>query len=290
MTDLSPAGFAGRAELDRSTVAALTRARAETEREETARAAMIERLGLAVEQYDAGETTAELNVIASWVQGVRQIFDLMPTEGEEAQRNIAARMAAVPAAYADLQRTYAEAARQGRVSARRQVIECARQCADWSAPGSSFYRGLVGRTGATGAMLADLSAAADAANAATAALGTVLETALLPLATERDAVGRERYALASRNFLGATIDLDEAYAWGWGEVLRLEAEMARVAATIVPGGTVAEAVAQLDADPARQIHGRDNLRSWMQDFADQTIANWTARTSTSPRRRGGSRP
>ncbi|MFY9890671.1 MAG: DUF885 family protein, partial [Streptosporangiaceae bacterium] len=143
MTDLSPAGFAGRAELDRSTVAALTRARAETEREETARAAMIERLGLAVEQYDAGETTAELNVIASWVQGVRQIFDLMPTEGEEAQRNIAARMAAVPAAYADLQRTYAEAARQGRVSARRQVIECARQCADWSAPGSSFYRGLV---------------------------------------------------------------------------------------------------------------------------------------------------
>ena len=273
MTDLSPAGFAGRAELDRSTVAALTRARAETEREETARAAMIERLGLAVEQYDAGETTAELNVIASWVQGVRQIFDLMPTEGEEAQRNIAARMAAVPAAYADLQRTYAEAARQGRVSARRQVIECARQCADWSAPGSSFYRGLVGRTGATGAMLADLSAAADAANEATAALGTVLETALLPLATERDAVGRERYALASRSFLGATIDLDEAYAWGWGEVLRLEAEMARVAATIVPGGTVADAVKHLDADPARQIRGSDNLRSWMQDFADETIAS-----------------
>jgi uncharacterized protein (DUF885 family) len=273
MTDLSPAAFAGRAELDRSTVAALTRARAETEREETARAAMLERLGLAVEQYDAGETTAELNVIASWVQGVRQIFDLMPTEGEEAQRNIAARMAAVPAAYADLQRTYAETARQGRVPARRQVIECARQCADWSAPGSSFYRGLVERTGATGAMLADLSAAADAANEATAALGTFLETALLPLAAERDAVGRERYALASRSFLGATIDLDEAYAWGWGEVLRLEAEMARVAATIVPGGTVADAVKHLDADPARQIRGSDNLRSWMQDFADETIAS-----------------
>ena len=273
MTDLSPAAFAGRAELDRSTVAALTRARAETEREETARAAMLERLGLAVEQYDAGETTAELNVIASWVQGVRQIFDLMPTEGEEAQRNIAARMAAVPAAYADLQRTYAETARQGRVPARRQVIECARQCADWSAPGSSFYRGLVERTGATGAMLADLSAAADAANEATAALGTFLETALLPLAPERDAVGRERYALASRSFLGATIDLDEAYAWGWGEVLRLEAEMARVAATIVPGGTVADAVKHLDADPARQIRGSDNLRSWMQDFADETIAS-----------------
>ena len=74
---------------------------------------MLERLGLAVEQYDAGETTSDLNVIASWIQGVRQIFDLMPVEGEEAQRNIAARMAAVPAVYADLQRTYAESARRG---------------------------------------------------------------------------------------------------------------------------------------------------------------------------------
>jgi uncharacterized protein (DUF885 family) len=272
MTDLSPAGFAARAELDRTTVAALTNAAAGTYREHTARAAMLERLGLAVEQYDAGETTRELNVIASWIQGVRQVFDLMPHEGEEAQRNLAARMAAVPAAYAELQRTYAEAAHQGRVAARRQVVECARQCADWSAPGKGFYAGLVGRTGATGPLLADLTRAAEAATAATAELGRFLEAELLPLAPERDAVGRDRYALASRNFLGATIDLDEAYAWGWGEVIRLEAQMSRVAGLIVPGGTVEQAVAQLDADPSRQIVGRESLRSWMQDFADRTIS------------------
>ncbi len=272
MTDLSEAGFAARAELDKTTVAALTNAEATSEREHTARAAMLERLGLAVELYDAGELTRDVNVIASWIQGVRQVFDLMPLDGEEAQRNIAARMAAVPAAYADLQRTYAQAASEGRVAARRQVIECARQCADWSSPGRSFYSGLVGRTGATGAMLADLTRAAEAATAATAELGRFLEAELLPVAPERDAVGRDRYALASRYFLGATIDLDEAYAWGWGEVLRLEAEMRRVAGLIVPGGTVEQAVAQLDADPARQITGRDNLRSWMQDFADRTIS------------------
>jgi uncharacterized protein (DUF885 family) len=272
MTDLSPAGFAARAELDRTTVAALTSAEAGTDREHTARAAMLERLGLAVEQYDAGETTREVNVIASWIQGVRQVFDLMPLEGEEAQRNLAARMAAVPAAYAELQRTYAEAARQGRVAARRQVIECARQCADWSAPGKGFYAGLVGRTVATGTLLTDLTRAAEAATAATAELGRFLETELLPLAPDRDAVGRDRYALASRNFLGATVDLDEAYTWGWGEVTRLEAEMSRVAGLIVPGGTVEQAVAQLDADPSRQIVGRESLRSWMQDFADRTIS------------------
>jgi uncharacterized protein (DUF885 family) len=272
LTDLSVAGFAARAELDKTTVAALAKAEPVTERERTARAAMLERLGLAIELYEAGETTRELNVIASWIQGVRQVFDLMPVEGEEAQRNIAARMAAVPAVYADLQRTYAEAARQGRVSARRQVIECARQCSDWSSPGKSFYAGLVGRTGATGAMLADLTSAAEAATAATAELGRFLETELLPLAPERDAVGRDRYSLASRQFLGATIDLDEAYAWGWGEVLRLEAEMNRVAGLIVPGGTVEEAVALLDADGSRQIVGRENLRSWMQEFADRAIS------------------
>jgi len=272
LTDLSVAGFAARAELDRATVAELTRAEPETERERTARAAMLERLGLAVELYDAGETTRDLNVIASWIQGVRQVFDLMPTEGEEAQRNIVARMAAVPAAYANLQRTYTEVARQNRIAARRQVIECAKQCAQWSAPGSSFYRGLVDRTGATGALLADLTAAADAASAATAELGKFLETELLPLAPEPDAVGRDRYALASRSFLGAVIDLDEAYAWGWDEVMRLEAEMARVAGLIVPGGSVEDATAKLDADPARQITGAANLKAWMQEFADRTIA------------------
>jgi uncharacterized protein (DUF885 family) len=272
LTDLSLPGFAARAELDRATVAAMTAAEPETERERVARAAMLERLSLAVELYDAGETTRQLDVIASWIQEVRQVFDLMPTEGEEAQRNIAARMAAVPAAYADLQQTYAEAAHQDRVAARRQVIECAKQCAQWSAPGKSFYRGLVDRTGATGALLADLTAAADAASAATAELGKFLESELLPLAPDRDAVGRDRYALASRSFLGATIDLDEAYAWGWDEVMRLEAEMARVAGLIVPGGSIEDATVRLDADPARQITGSENLKSWMQDFADRTIA------------------
>jgi uncharacterized protein (DUF885 family) len=272
MPDLSPAGFAARADLDRATVVALVEAVATSERERVAKAAMLERLGLAVERYDAGDVTGDLNVVASWLQEVRMIFDLMPADGEEAQRNLAARMAAVPEAYAGLRRTYAAAARQGRVAAARQVRACARQCAEWSAPGNGFYRGLAGRTGATGALRAELDQAAAAAGAATAEFGQFLETGLLPLAPQHDAVGRDRYARASRDFLGAAIDLDEAYAWGWGEVLRIEADMARLAGQIVPGGTLADAVTALDADPARRIAGRENLRAWMQEFADNAIA------------------
>jgi uncharacterized protein (DUF885 family) len=272
MPDLSPAGFAARADLDRATMASLREAAAADEREQVAKAAMLERLGVAVEQYDAGDTTSDINVIASWVQLVREVFDLMPVAGEQAHSNLVARMAAVPAAYAGLQRTYARAAEQGRVSARRQIEACAKQCASWSAPGSGFYGGLAERTGAAGALRGDLDEAAAAATAATAELGRFLETELLPQAPDRDAAGRARYALASRNFLGATVDLDEAYDWGWAEVRRLEAEMRRVAGEIMPGGTLEQAVAALNADPARRIAGRDGLRAWMQDYADRIVA------------------
>src|ERR1700689_4415745 len=105
MPDLSADGFAGRAELDRSTLAALDAAEAPEPREQAAQAAMQERLALAVERYDAGDTTSELNVIASWVQDVRELFDLMPAEGEEAAANVARRMAAVPQAYRQLSQT-----------------------------------------------------------------------------------------------------------------------------------------------------------------------------------------
>src|SRR5690349_24235638 len=83
LPDLSADGFAGRAGLDRSTLAALDAAEAPALREQIARAAMRERLAVAVDLYDAEDTTSELNVSEGWVQYVRQLFDLMPTDGEE---------------------------------------------------------------------------------------------------------------------------------------------------------------------------------------------------------------
>jgi len=272
MPDLGPAGFGAITDLTRSTLAALTSARAGNDRDQVAKEAMIERFTVALERYDAGDVTSEVNVVSSWVQGVRQVFDLMPTEGEEALHNLIARMTQVPAAYAGLRRTYLEAAADGHVAARRQVLACAKQCAEWSAPGTGFYHGLARRVDATGADRAELDRAAGRASDATAEFARFLETELLPLAADSDGVGRDRFALASRFFLGAAIDLDEAYAWGWDEVLRIEHDMRQVAAKIVPGGSVAGAAAALDADPDRRIYGRDALRDWMQGIADTTIA------------------
>jgi uncharacterized protein (DUF885 family) len=114
LPDLSADGFAERAGLKRSTLAALDTAEAPGLREQTARAAMQERLALAVERYDAGDVTSELNVIDSWVQHVRELFDLMPAAGEEAAVTVARRMAAVPEAYRQFSQTLLDAARNGR--------------------------------------------------------------------------------------------------------------------------------------------------------------------------------
>jgi uncharacterized protein (DUF885 family) len=273
LPDLSVDGFAERAGLERSTLAALDAAEAPALREQIARAAMRERLALAVERYDAGDTTSELNVAAGWVQDVRELFDLMPTDGEEASANIAKRMAAVPDAYRQLSATLLDAARKGRPPARLQVEEVAKQCAAWAEPGNPFYSGLAERlTGVPDSLRGELDASAREATAATAGLGAFLGRELLPLARDEDACGPEVYARASRYFLGAVVDLAEAYAWSWEEIPRLRAEQAQVSNLIRPGATREEAVAVLEQDPARRIQGRENFRAWMQELAEDTIA------------------
>jgi uncharacterized protein (DUF885 family) len=273
LPDLGADGFAGRAGLDRSALAALDAAAAPEPREQAARAAMAERLALAVERYDAGDTTSELSTLTSRVQTVRGVFDLMPADGEEAAVSIARRMAAVPRAYRQLSETLLEAARDGRCAARRQVEEVAGQCAAWARPGDSFYTGLAGRlTAVPDSLRGELAVAARAATAATAELGAFLDRELMPLARQKDACGPEVYARASRHYLGAAVDLREAYAWSWEELARLRAEMARVSNLVRPGATVQEAVAILDQDPARRVEGRENFRAWMQEQAERTIA------------------
>ncbi len=278
LTDLSPDGYAALADLDRRTLAELASIEPADERERVAKEAMQERVGLALERYDAGEVTSELNVISSGLHAVRSVFDLMPLAGEEAAGNIAARLAAVPDAFQQYRRTLLEAAEAGHVSARQQIIEVAKQCDIWTDPaGDDFYPSLARRTQEAGdlpaALRAELDRAAAGAAEATADFGRFLREELAPKGRANQAAGRERYELASQYFLGARIDLDETYAWGFHELARLEAEMRRVAEKIVPDGTVDEAVAALDADPARTIHGKEAFRDWMQELADRAIAD-----------------
>ncbi len=277
LTDLSPEGFAAAADLDRRTLAMLATIAPGAERERVAKEAMQERLTLALERYDSGETTGELSVIASSLHMLRSVFDLMPLSGADAAANITARLTGIPEALRQYRRTLIEAAGQGHVAARHQALEVAAQCHTWLDPaGDNFYAGLRDRVLAGGevpdSLRADLDRGTAAATAATAEFAGFLRDELAPLGPERQAVGRERYAMSSRYFLGATIDLDETYAWGFAELARLESEMRRVADRIVPGGSADEAVAALDAQPGRNIATKEEFRDWMQALADKAVA------------------
>ena len=274
LTDLSPDGFAAREQLARSTLAKAEAATPADDREQVAKDAFLERLGLEVERYDALLPQSQVSVISSGLHEMREVFDLMDTGTPEAWENIDARLAAVPDALTGYRETLLAAAGAGEVSAQRQLREVANQVRHWTGrDGSSgdVFRELVAGSGLSGAMRDQLEQHAAAASRAFADFGRFLAEELAPRGRAVDAVGRDRYALESRYFLGAAVDLDETYAWGWQELKRIEDAMAGVAAQIVPGGSVDDAVTALDKDPERRLAGKPRFRQWMQELADETI-------------------
>ena len=124
----------------------------------------------------------------------------------------------------------------------RQVRRAVRHLLRRDGDGDGYFTALAAASERTGALADELAAAAAVADAAYADLAAFLRSELRQHAPEKDAVGREVYALASRDFLGATVDLEETYDWGWQEFLGLEAELKEVCARIRPGATPREVV------------------------------------------------
>jgi len=277
LTDYSPDGHAARAELARSALAEITAAEPADQAGQVAKAVFAERIGLALETHEAKLDVSTFNIIDSPVQDVRQVFDLMPTETAKDWATIAARLAAVPDSLGGIRSSLDYSASAGRPAAIRQVERIAEQCETWAgATGDgSFFDHLVapaeGVDGVSDALRRDLENSAQAAAKAYGELATYLREDLASRATTRDAVGEQDYRLHSRNFLGASVDLDEAYAWGWEEFARIEAEMKQVADRIRPGASIAEAAELLDADPRYQIHGHDEFAAWMQGLSDRAL-------------------
>ena len=273
--DFSPAGAEAFAEATREALRRLEDLEPTDDVDRVTLDAMHERLGLELEIHETGWNLADLNNIASPPQDIRAIFDLMPTSTVEDWNNIAGRMANVPDAIAGYVSSLREAKDRGLVAAKRQVRIVMEQTGAYAAD-DGFFRSLAGQAAVEEGELSQdlrdrLAAAADAAATAYSQLATVLETELLPAAPEKDAVGRERYALMSRRFLGSAVDLEATYAWGVAELDRIIAEQEAVAEQIQPGAGIEEAMALLDADPKRQLHGTDELQAWMQDLSDKAV-------------------
>lgn len=235
--------------------------------------ALQERLSLYRKQYKAGFGGWQLNNIASVPQEVRSVFDLMKRNTQQDWEHIIGRMHRVTEALEGYIQTLEAAREEGKVAPRRQVDIVIEQTAAYYAPGGFFDELAAEVTEAVPSLKDEAAAGAEAAKEGYRRLNSYLMEKLQPVAPSRDAVGRKAYSLHSRSFLGTTIDLDETYAWGVKELESIIARQREVAEEIEPGASIERAKQLLDEDPARQLHGTDELKAWMQKLADAAVEN-----------------
>ena len=235
--------------------------------------ALQERLSLYRKQHKAGFGGWQMNNIASVPQEVRSVFDLMKRNTQQDWEHIVGRMHRVTEALEGYIQTLEAAREEGKVAPRSQVDIVIEQTAAYYAPGGFFDDLAAEVAEAVPALKDEAAAGAEAAKEGYRRLNSYLVEKLLPVAPSRDAVGRKAYSLHSRSFLGTTIDLDETYAWGVKELESIIARQREVAEEIEPGASIERAKQLLDEDPARQLHGTDELKAWMQKLADAAVEN-----------------
>jgi uncharacterized protein (DUF885 family) len=273
MDDYSPEAIDRDLKLDQSTLSALQVLEPKDDVDRVTKDALSQQLILDMEFHAAGLHYRDLNNIASPAQGIRDVFDVSPTATVTDWENLASRMRKVKDALAGYQKSLTIGFEKGDGPAKRQLQEVITQVGQINQPEGFFHefaKGAKADQELSTALREELVAAAQVATDAYAAFGDFLQ-GMLPKASEQDAIGRERYRLLSKSFLGAEIDLDETYKWGIEELARVVAEQEAVANEILPGASVAEAIAHLEIDPTTKLHGTDELQKWMQRLSDKAI-------------------
>ena len=275
MDDYSPKAIERDLKLNQDTLSKLEALDPVDDVDQVTKDALSQQLILDIEFHKAGLPYRDLNNIASPAQGIRDVFDLSPTATVSDWENLASRMRKVKDSLAGYQQTLAVGFDKGDGPAKRQLNEVITQVDQINQPEGFFHefaKEAKAETELPAELRKELVAAATDATDAYAAFGDYLKK-MLPKASEQDAIGRDRYRLLSKRFLGAEIDLDETYQWGIEELARVVAEQEAVANEILPGATVAEAIAHLENDPATKLHGTDALQKWMQRLSDKAIEN-----------------
>ncbi|GAA4521490.1 DUF885 domain-containing protein [Brachybacterium paraconglomeratum] len=274
VTEYSPAAVDERTGAARTLLSRIAEVPDQDAVDNVTRAALTERLGLEIERAEQRLDIATVNNLASPLQS-RDVLDQMPTESAADWHVIAQRMQAMPRTLSTWVQSLQEAAEHGVLSSRRQLLLGAVQARGYAAE-DGFFAGFARDAVGDDAQRSQVTEAARTAAQGYLDLADQLET-LAPRAPEHDAVGRDAYALASRTYLGTDIDIDETYAWGIEELRSVVAEQEEVAERINTragnggGRSVDAAKEALNTDPARILHGTEELRSWMQNLSDRAI-------------------
>jgi uncharacterized protein (DUF885 family) len=185
----------------------------------------------------------------------------------------------VPDALEHYKQTLNEGIAQNKTAAKRQALECSQQAETWAGLKEgqpSYFDGLGVALEKAGigveSLETDVGRGTRLAKEAFAKMATYLRDEYAPKADEHEGSGEERYHLLTRLFLGAQIDLQETYKWGWDQLHEIEQQMEQTADRIKPGSTIDEATELLENDHARSIDGVEAYREWLQRLHDEALA------------------
>ncbi|MEV7275424.1 DUF885 domain-containing protein [Streptomyces sp. NPDC093111] len=278
MPDLSPDGRAALDGLSRTTLRELDRAERSagplSDVERRCGRLLRERLEADLALGADDEYLREVVNVYGLQQRVQGIFQMMPTDGADDWAHVAERMDRVPDTLAGFRESLTRNLEKDRfVAAPAQVHVVADQLDAWvrDADGRGWYAGFC--ADAPAPVRSALDGAATRAVAATAELRDWLRDGYLPRTEGRpDGVGADRYRTWARFWTGAELDLDETYAWGWAEYLRIREEMRAEAERVRPGAGVREAMRHLDAHGEAE-EGTEAIRLRLQGWMDQALAD-----------------
>jgi len=233
-----------------------------------AKEVLIERVEASLKLFDSKEAFITYGPIANPVAGIRSIFTLMNTEGDEAISNITSRLNAVGAALDSWKSTLEEMHAQGLGTSRRQVLGVADQL---NTHGSGGYAGMARSIDPEG-KYPELHLAAQNAEASCLAMSAWMKDVHAPRSLNVDGVGAERYAPWARYFTGADLDLRATYDWAVEDLNQINARMYKAAEKLGLGGKSLKEVAEICEDSENhRIDGEENLLQALKDFTQQAI-------------------
>ncbi|HEX6947440.1 MAG TPA: DUF885 domain-containing protein [Acidimicrobiia bacterium] len=271
-TDYSPDGEVARTELFRSTRGELGEHLGhEDPIQRFATEVVTGWLDTRLAEHEAGKWSWDLNHIDSPFQWMCDVFDVMDKNSDQGWSDIASRLEGFPVMLQGYQDSLRVGLSRGEVAARRQVESVMDQASE-AAGDESRFLGLLHEAERAGRDTVQLTAAVQAVRAACGEFAGFLRDSLLPMAAEADGLGAERYRMGVERFIGADLDLEETYAWGWDEVHRLREEMVKTAAEVDPGKSLPEVIDMLENDPARCAGTRDEFVSFVTAIQHQAIS------------------
>jgi uncharacterized protein (DUF885 family) len=193
---------------------------------------------------------------------------MMPHETDEHFKNIELRLLAVDKSLKSWISAIDEVAKKGKTTAQRQVKGVATQLNQFADGGYESFAMSVDPDGKH----PELILAAKSAQEACKETANWLTEKYFPIATEKDAVGHDRYIQWARYFTGAELDLEEIYNWGVKDLAYINERMWKVAAQIKPDAKSLREVADyLETAPEYEIHGVEALLKKLRDFTDAAV-------------------